>query len=148
MKCDETKPVCQRCVSSGRQCEGYAAVKMLVFDPDVSAMERRYMQYFQERAAVELSEYHDAPFWNKQVLQVSHLHPAVRHCLVAIASLHESLHQGQGLSASSLMNKEMTFSLQQYNKAINLLTVRENDKPVTIDIILMACVLFICYENL
>ncbi|KKY20217.1 putative transcription factor cys6 [Phaeomoniella chlamydospora] len=86
-------------------------------------MERRYMQYFQERAAVELSEYHDAPFWNKQVLQVSHLHPAVRHCLVAIASLHESLHQGQGLSASSLMNKEMTFSLQQYNKAINLLTV-------------------------
>lgn len=113
-------------------------------------MERRSLKYFQDRTALELSGYFDAPFWNKLILQAAQSDHAIRHSLVAIASLHESLslsYEAEAVNPGGPGNKERSFSIQQYNQAINQLTLYRDGRPITLEVVLLACVLFICYEN-
>ena len=113
-------------------------------------MERRSFKYFQDRTALELSGYFDAPFWNKLILQAAQSDHAIRHSLVAIASLHESLslsYDAQATTTGDPGNKERSFSIQQYNQAINQLVLHRDGRPIALEVVLLACILFICYEN-
>ena len=115
-------------------------------------MERRSFQYFRERTALELSGFFDGHFWNKLILQTAQADSAIRHCLVAIASLHESLTVSYDAGYENPLSggpgaKQRQFSLQQYNRAISQLTLNRGEKPIALDLVLLACVLFICYEN-
>ncbi|KAI1631442.1 hypothetical protein F4809DRAFT_657943 [Biscogniauxia mediterranea] len=102
VKCDEDKPSCHRCVSTGRKCDGYApsahAAPTLRWHrprshfPGVnSPAEIRHLQFFWEVAAPGMSGPTDPYFWTNLVLQFGSFEPAARHSLIAISSLYERL---------------------------------------------------------
>ena len=104
VKCDETKPACDRCTSTGRKCDGYIvpppkkpSYKTITeialvrgIDPVLgSRNELRALDFFRTRTAPGLSSYFDAEFWTRLVLQMSHAEPAIKHAMVAVGTLHE-----------------------------------------------------------
>ncbi|OJJ67697.1 hypothetical protein ASPBRDRAFT_58793 [Aspergillus brasiliensis CBS 101740] len=109
VKCDETKPSCQRCTSTGRKCDGYQhppAKQMtrrksktvqphgLLQLPSVwsftgdKPMDHEHFHYFQLVTAPTLTGFFDSGFWSYTLLQVSYSYPALWHAITALASLH------------------------------------------------------------
>ena len=80
--------------------------------------------------------------------QCTHQQPAIRHAVVALASLHERFENNDNSILSSNYDiAQGGFALQQYNRAIGCLI-----KPITageqqaLDVSLVACILFACFE--
>ncbi|KAL1843505.1 hypothetical protein VTJ49DRAFT_1376 [Mycothermus thermophilus] len=167
VKCDEAKPFCMRCTKTGRRCDGYLDAKAMaqrrrrpampatsrpgeqqaalpVFHSWTSSSdERRAFHFFQHITAPCLSGDLDGAFWRVLVLQVCQTEPAVRHAVLAVSSLHESMVANQGAPKAEDRN---SFALYQYNRAIACLL----DQMRTVDarplVPLMTCVLFVCIE--
>lgn len=161
MKCDETKPLCKRCTSTGRHCEGYAAqppsaqdnyFDLLLqsqrpphpFGAVTSKDEGRALQYFHAAASPLMVGANDASFWTKVVMQFTHFEPAVRHSVVAIGLLHEQIHKSKELGVAMPALTDEYLPLKHYNLAIREL--KGMDAVEKRPIVLFACVLFICIE--
>ncbi|KAI1214177.1 uncharacterized protein F4807DRAFT_407004 [Annulohypoxylon truncatum] len=151
VKCDEAKPHCNRCINSGRTCEGYVSKPTpgllwhrprQLFQSIDSASEGRALQYFCEQTAQFLSGATDPYFWTHLVMQFSNFEPAVRHSVVAISSLYEQF-QDKSASHSDVQLKDNSLALQHYNAAIRELKTTDNQP-----LVLLVCVLFICIEFL
>ena len=130
VKCDETKPHCNRCTRTGRHCDGYASVPIsrreLIArqfpDPNWSALDRKCFDFFRLRTA--------KADWDI-ILQLSYLEPSIRHGVLALGSLHHDF------------NRDESTALKAYDKAIQHTRIlRDTTK------ILAACVIFVCYEYL
>ncbi|KAK0740186.1 hypothetical protein B0T18DRAFT_417375 [Schizothecium vesticola] len=143
VKCDEVRPSCTRCTSTGRKCDGYApqpyatplsaGVKLYVSVPEYRALD-----FFHRRVAAAIPGNLDPEaFWTHTVHQASQYEPAVRHAIVAISSLYERLGTGPRPGTN-------TFALQHYNCAIAELVRATPDEGV----LLAACVLMACIEFL
>lgn len=154
MKCDEAKPNCQKCTSTGRQCDGYLTpptpsnntLSPLIrsHSPEYpltdSDLERRSFHFFCRRTIVILSGIFDPTFWTQLVLQATHHEPAIRHAVIALGALHES-------SEATSPEKPGIFAMQQYGKAIKCLikpTQERRRQPA--DVTLITCVLFVSFE--
>ncbi|KAI0450805.1 hypothetical protein F5B21DRAFT_410882 [Xylaria acuta] len=150
VKCDEGKPHCRRCTSTGRKCDGYTPIptssalswhRPRHLFPDVnSAPERRCLEFFCEVAAPVLSGPLDPYFWTHLVLQFSQMEPAVRHSVVAVGSLYEQIRRHQGTD-SRLPDDHLVLS--HYNAAIGHLKTMKNES-----LVLLVCILFVCIEFL
>ncbi|KAI5856687.1 hypothetical protein GGS23DRAFT_617725 [Durotheca rogersii] len=150
VKCDEGKPCCQRCVSTGRKCDGYAAAASSLglswhrprhLFPNIDDQaERRALQFFCDAAGPSLSGPLNPYFWTHLVVQFSTFEPAVRHSVVAISSLYEQLYANPGSAPPLTPN---TLALTHYNSAIRELKAMRNEP-----LVLLVCVLFICIEIL
>lgn len=166
MKCDETKPECQRCTSTNRKCEGYpdppsgqaayswadlmtlrnVAPIVVRRNPSTNHttndMEARALDFFRAQVAPVLSRHSSKQFWNILVSQVGQQEPAVRHALVCIGSMYE------GLSHTNpnrlLTTPQERFAITQYNLSLNKLISAGSDRNMT----LLVCLLFICIETL
>lgn len=159
IKCDEVKPSCKRCTSTGRKCDGYGPSKLLSkiengVSKEVvqrlsthlpgSAAEKRGLQFFIRNTAEELSGYYDKGFWEYLLLQASSSEPALRHGVVAIGSLHEDFRNRKLLYSSTSTG----FAIDQYSKAIgNLRKSLAAGKQASLTA-LMACILFICFDSI
>lgn len=84
MKCDEAKPECERCTSTGRKCDGYVTPKPKKDPPKLKAnvnelalgrainweqgdsAERRAIDYFRCHTAPGVASYFDSDFVSKQ----------------------------------------------------------------------------------
>nr|POE47649.1 hypothetical protein CFP56_00980 [Quercus suber] len=115
-KCDETKPNCNRCSSTGRKCDGYVILPRKQRGGDqkqinwllsnssvplrmlglvtVSETESSALQFFHERSANALSRFFDAAFWTNLVLRMSASEASVRHAMIAVGSLHRQRETG------------------------------------------------------
>ncbi|WYZ39942.1 hypothetical protein EsH8_IV_000283 [Colletotrichum jinshuiense] len=107
VKCDEAKPACVRCTSTGRKCEGYAVVV-----PSNRAIARARsrttrlkealaqaragwegesdtaaLDHFIQDVAPKLPQNLENQFWNVFVPRMSKSEPAIRHAMAAIGSL-------------------------------------------------------------
>jgi hypothetical protein len=166
VKCDEEKPFCNKCTSTGRACDGYdmegspgrssssdnpsataGRTLTLVQSPSVespsSPRERRSMQFFYERTVRKLNPFGADDFWDIHILRATHHEPSIRHAIVALGSLHEKFEESRGLAFPDGDN----FSLQQYNKAIgSLLKPFSSGGQQTMDVCLTASILFACFE--
>ncbi|KAI1341248.1 hypothetical protein F5Y15DRAFT_377457 [Xylariaceae sp. FL0016] len=151
VKCDEGKPRCQRCTTTGRKCDGYAPQPSSGLTwhrprhqfPSVDdATERRSLQFFIEVAAPFLSGPMDSYFWTHLVLQFSSFEPAVRHSVVAVSSLYEQINNSSTPSSLQLL-PDNDLSLQHYNAAIREIKSAENEP-----LVLLVCLLFVCIEFL
>lgn len=108
MKCDEKKPSCHRCVSTGRKCDGYPDLELKKpptgspyltshgltrYRPIVSipgdAQERDFFYIYQSQTAYDLSGFYESDFWTCRVLQTAHSEPALRHAVIALSALHK-----------------------------------------------------------
>ena len=172
VKCDEGKPSCTNCNKTGRKCDGYGPTSNVLtkgLAPTTSTtplnvpirgldvtvpgtvVERRHFDYFQHRTASDLAGYFDSEFWSQIVLRVSHFEPAVRHAVIALGSLHETLNKhGQefGIRPRSISGREQ--SLQQYDKSVTALRARmgSEDESSILEVALICCVLFNSFETL
>ncbi|KAH7119642.1 hypothetical protein B0J11DRAFT_65408 [Dendryphion nanum] len=175
VKCDEGKPVCHRCRSTNRICEGYGiwggggntyaerypmtrhctgmADLPVPSPPSVgspmfpfaSIEEREYLDWFIGCTVTRFPGIFGSSFWHTLVLPASTAEPAVYHAVVALSSAHR-----QELNAA--LSKPETnehFTLQQYSKSIGhlqLLLGSGSDKRSTA-LALITCLLFTFLEN-
>ena len=110
VKCDETRPVCERCVQAGRTCDGYAsattshqsrralacAVRQLqvagpasrVLGDPMPADDVACFDFFRHCTSSMTASVLPAPFWERQVLQMAHAEKAVWNVVVTLGALH------------------------------------------------------------
>lgn len=104
---------------------------------------KRSYSFFVLQTRPQLAGFFGSDFWEKLVLQAAHHEPAVRHALVAIGSAHEmSGHRSKTVDVDC-----RTFALEQYNLAIRaLLGPLARDGERAVDVCLISCILFACFE--
>lgn len=127
---------------------GPSLVPNPAFDIPAGEQERRNFHFFRERTVPQLSGFFGSEFWEGLVPRTTHHHPAIRHGVLALGSLHERFEMGdRSIFASNLDTAQGGFALQQYNRAIqSLIKTTSTEQGRSLDICLIACVLFACFE--
>ncbi|GKT56056.1 C6 zinc finger domain protein [Colletotrichum tofieldiae] len=150
VKCDEARPACNRCVNTGRKCDGYVTpatgayswAQLLRVQPPPTQTapdtELRALAFFRRDVAPRLAGPLDSYFWTHLVPQISKQEPAAKHAALAISSLYERFNEG--LDRPSEKN---AFAVAHYNEAIKHLRTTSNQETV-----LFVCILFVCIEML
>ncbi|KAK5065361.1 hypothetical protein LTR84_001199 [Exophiala bonariae] len=130
VKCDEAKPHCTRCTSTGRKCDGYSpppsrtpspSSTALMERPDLfkSVAEKRSFSFFQSRASTQLAGQFHMLFWSNEVLQAAIHYPSVRHLVIALGSAYEWFENRAPRCANAADSSGgMQFAMQQSNHAI------------------------------
>ena len=144
IKCDETRPVCQRCITSQRTCGGYnndhhdtressalvhIAPRRLRAQPAcgplramanihmrLSSVECQAFDFFRLETINQLPGGSSDLLWERLALCMSASEPAVANAVVALASLHRSITYGD-FSATEPIQYEL--ALQYCNKAMS-----------------------------
>ncbi|KAJ0162811.1 putative transcriptional regulatory protein C15D4.02 [Colletotrichum tanaceti] len=172
VKCDETKPSCNRCIATGRHCDGYqppggpSARNRLelrhyyhqphhqAFPGAVDHGEGRALQYFCQEAGPYLSGAVNPEFWPRLVMQFAVFDPATRHSVIAISSLAERMRYWDD-RAEDLRLRDEIFALRHYNVAIRHLTTGATTTTTTVveaelrrPAVLLVCLLFTAIETL
>lgn len=164
VKCDEARPSCQRCSTTGRKCDGYGSdiaissqtpknstdlIQRISVHIPGNTEEKRGFDFFLQNTAAELSGYYDSAFWKRLILAASAQKPSLRHTVIALGALHEDfLRKGLVPLTSSAGEQESQFALNQYAKAMGALRrslSSGKEEPLTA---LMSCVLFVCFDSL
>ncbi|TIC97444.1 putative transcriptional regulatory protein C15D4.02 [Colletotrichum higginsianum] len=159
VKCDETKPSCNRCIATGRHCDGYQPpggsstrnLELRHYQPhQVSPSangqrEGRALQYFCQEAGPYLSGAVNPEFWPQLVMQFTVFDSATRHSVIAISSLAERLKYWDN-KAEGFRLRDEVFALHHYNAAIRDLTT--GTVELRLPAILLVCLLFTAIETL
>ncbi|KAH6719797.1 hypothetical protein BKA61DRAFT_593530 [Leptodontidium sp. MPI-SDFR-AT-0119] len=160
IKCDEAKPHCKRCTTTGRKCDGYLP-EFALSDSNAASLiqrlpallpgttqEKRGFQYFITQTGAELSGFYSSDFWEKFVLQASAAEPSLRHAVIAIGSIHEEFANRRLAYGTTQVSKGHSFAVNQYVKAIgHLRRSLAEGKQATVTA-LMSCILFVCFDSL
>ncbi|KAH7139380.1 hypothetical protein B0J11DRAFT_516671 [Dendryphion nanum] len=179
VKCDETKPECNRCTKTGRTCAGYkhaaksrdqspaaaasfrnpsflvvpqkASPSTIPRNPSRSispeASENRSFFYFQTHTLPKWTEFFDSELWSQKILQLSHTEPAIKHGILALSTLHERFESTTPIFTASSKD----FAFVQYSQAVthsNDLLKAHAQGRADLEKVLIACIIFTCYENL
>ncbi|RYP67612.1 hypothetical protein DL771_007164 [Monosporascus sp. 5C6A] len=171
IKCDERKPACVRCTSTGRRCDGYSdpaarpnpaprakavdslghtvrILRSITADIVGTHAERWYFHRFRSAAAkgFALHTTNLGPFWSVLVPQVAHHDEAVKHAVVALGSAFR-MHDGR-LEEGDALGLEV-FVVTQYNKAIRSLQRHvASPSPEGTEITLLCCLMFAFLETI
>lgn len=166
MKCDEGKPVCNRCLSLGKSCKydihpfqdsdrettfinaalqqpGYK-VAPLGIDPSQRELQIFHMLHHETARTVAGS--FNCEFWTRDVLQASQEYPAIWHASLALAAMHAEIWtKGETDAVRYIRHGYHVFALQQYDKAIKhalQLTIREQHSQCDKEALLLVSILF------
>ncbi|KAI1370505.1 hypothetical protein F4677DRAFT_438228 [Hypoxylon crocopeplum] len=173
VKCDEGWPVCCRCLSTGRVCEGYgiwggggnrygrrstgpdtSRSLKLFYAPQlvngISKDESRYLEWFTYRTAMKLPGAFRFAFWDTLLFQAISSEPAILHAVLALSSAHRRDKIGVDSSATGRAPDEQEqFTLKHYSRAIRHLQPHFSTKePSSIRVTLIACLMFVMMEFL
>ncbi|TIA49831.1 hypothetical protein D6C77_09436, partial [Aureobasidium pullulans] len=161
VKCDERRPHCRRCTSTGRKCDydsslspqsvtsGTSVTENPVSNPRLSPcldeQEGRALDFFRSVTLPQVAGTNHRDFWGKLILQGAHFDEATYHALLALSSVHENYVTGKDAGA-----RLDAFALRQYNMAIrdhlDVLTVLSRSDEVERPFILPCSIIFICIE--
>ncbi|KAF2653917.1 hypothetical protein K491DRAFT_694335 [Lophiostoma macrostomum CBS 122681] len=155
VKCDERRPECQKCTSTGRKCEGYQNNRewIVIVAPPVPMTDgfeddrsRRHFDYFRSHAVYELSWFFDGGQWGNLVLKESHSSSAVRHAVIALACSHEDFRDHSIVISQA---PQYAFAAQNYSRAIRHLIKETSDSAQESRMRALICgLLFISIEIL
>ncbi len=158
VKCDEARPVCSRCATTGRQCDGYAQPTPLAYSWDellaprmllaagasTASDDRRALAYFRDIVTKDLFHSLGGSGWIQHVSQLVQSEPAGTHAALAIVALYKQLSQAR--FGTQQRPHENVVAIEHYNAAIRcMLTAPTSCSP---DFTLVVCALFICIEFL
>lgn len=152
-----------RCNKTGRKCDGYtrpsnpsspqrapptALPALPNFD---NSRQRQCFAFFVSCTSNAANLYFGANFWARRVLQLSLSEPSIRYALCSLSALH----QMSTVPALPFVDARATelgnYALQQYSHAVRCtqtLLAESSDRSADKLIKgLVACVLFVCYEN-
>lgn len=146
MKCDETRPQCNKCLRIGRHCEGYelplgnaeksnapallpraaavsgtgfTSITLNDFSRSLDGLELQAFDFFRNHAANSLAGHFSSTVFEYLVLQVTHQQPVVLHAAVAVGSMYRARLIATQLSFATIHDCPFYSSaLKQYNKAI------------------------------
>lgn len=176
LKCDEAWPVCKRCLRAGRTCRrdiakpprDHVDLDRITFytstsasrsalskspssHPDSTWNEQRAVAFFHERTAFHISGcYNSAHRWFDYLLAVGESEPGIKHCVIALGSLHEEFEALSNPPYSSYTPLQTLpdthLAVRQYEKALQLIAAapswQNRDTP------LLACLLFAAFDSL
>ena len=112
-----------------------------------SEEERRCFDFFRSRTSVQMAGCFSSELWDRLILQATHYEPAIRHAVLALGSLHERfVNEDQSLQKQAWSRDEGGFALEHYNLAIQSLMNPANSGRLSIDVCLIACMLFCSFE--
>ncbi|KAH8892632.1 hypothetical protein GQ53DRAFT_840948 [Thozetella sp. PMI_491] len=158
IKCDEEKPFCRRCTSTGRKCDGYspppgskhqdslvamapAPAHMLSFLPDDSELQRRCLAMHVGKAGDQLT-CHQTSYWREILLPLAYEHPTIRYALVSLSLFFQDWQQDIGLR-----HRVNSVALEQYNLAIKYqLRSLNSGKGVNSTVALACAPIFVTIE--
>ena len=156
VKCDEQKPNCFRCTSTGRKCDGYqfditpGQSGRLVHNISLvlpgTLQERRAFEFFRSCTVTELCGYFPDEFWERNVLQASFSHPAIRHGVIALGALHEGYKAV--LQPETKIDDLVYFALRQHTKGLSNLGKSLSSGNQQTQVALMSCIVFSCFDRL
>ena len=121
--------------------------RMLSISPSIdygitgTPKELRSLYFFSSETVPQLSGVFGSSFWKKSILQTSRYEPAVKHAAIALGAFHEN---ATFENNDSRDKDSRLFAAEHYLKAISYLV--KSDKPQTLDVYLMTCAMFICFE--
>ncbi|KPM46408.1 hypothetical protein AK830_g75 [Neonectria ditissima] len=171
VKCDESKPFCQKCVGTGRTCDGYESPFRLINGQSISnahpggiksGADQQLIwptfeiapqeinllnRYFSTKTMfdVNLGCSEEA----RQVLQASLTNPPIRHAISSLRALREDLEKSGDTTASATQQtRSYEYGLQQYCMALgglasNLTSPGSNGLKSA----LLCCQIFISIEQ-
>ncbi|KAF2762525.1 hypothetical protein EJ05DRAFT_495405 [Pseudovirgaria hyperparasitica] len=169
IKCDETKPSCKKCVSTGRQCDGYGfwsitydakidtttVVKsplladvfqgLLPIDMRFDKQEFDCFEYFRLIGSNKLIGSSPGNFWKQIVPKFCLNNRAILHGVASLATLQRAQEHVDDESYSRLEK----VSLWHYNKSIRLLQPffqSKDSEHESLQTILVSCILFMCID--
>lgn len=171
IKCDESKPACVKCTSTGRICDGYAIKPNAPDPPEDSQLvpvrarsipdelsvgisenraESRGFHFFQTYVCPQLSSELHSVFWERLILQTSHADTAIRHAAIAFGALGERLLMNNVMTfGNEDANKLHDFASFQYYKALQALRKQlSSGQERSVEFTLIICFIFICFEFL
>jgi hypothetical protein len=141
------------------------AVHRLSPTPSQTSNEGRSVDFFRTKVAMKLGGFFDSSFWSRDVLQAAHDEPSIRHAVVALASLSETMlrsnRECQYENENNWENEDGkerplsrsrspapgTFAVRQHAKAVSTLQKSMQDgRRSSPAIVLITCALFICFE--
>jgi hypothetical protein len=170
IKCDEAKPFCEKCVKTGRKCDGYESVfrpfssqtasttqpslvdASSAHDPAIEELPLSTSdlnRYFSTKTIfdVDLSCNEEA----EQVLQASLTHDSIRHALLSLRALRgnlESKKEGDVCEADEQQKLSYNYGLQQYSKALTSLASNlAYPSPGSLKSALLCCQVLISVEQ-
>ncbi|KAK5047512.1 hypothetical protein LTR84_006609 [Exophiala bonariae] len=142
-------------------CYGLLNDTLLATNPTLGEGECRSFAYLRSKAVPEIFGVFDTDFWSP-ILQRREAEPVLQHALSSLSAVYEHYRRDGRLKSgpNRLISKRTLdsgsstaplshFAIQQYNKAIKLLTKDgSSDDSDSIEVTLMACLIFVCIEFL
>ncbi|KAI1274559.1 hypothetical protein F5Y07DRAFT_372755 [Xylaria sp. FL0933] len=173
VKCDEGRPACHRCVSTGRSCEGYGiwgggtlkcasqtitpartdTVQYAISSHfgELSAEQETCFKWFRHRTSTKLPLPFITPFWNTLILQACTSESSIFHAILALSSAHqkESLDEDKPIEDCTTLDSQQKFMLQEYGESIRSLQSHliSQDRR-SLQVALTTCAIFTFLENL
>lgn len=165
VRCDLTRPSCQRCSKTGRTCDRYLTPRGIpkpspilcgtltpthILGETSSVQDARVLRslhYFQQKAAPELCGFFENDIWSTLVLQISRREPCVRQVISALGLLHESLYadEGDNLHLSGLPPRQ--HAIEQYSQGIVSLNAHiQTQGWASLEITLLCSILCVTFE--
>ncbi|KAL8790069.1 MAG: hypothetical protein Q9213_000771 [Squamulea squamosa] len=151
VKCDEERPECRKCKSTGRKCDGYVSKKAIFAPPHMPAKvdkalvktassnltplsiylggwngtpeELRGFEYFRVQTCQDLAYSLNASL-QEMVIQNSHRHEAIKHAAIALGSLGETIRINSSSTSLNTLPPAFVkheFARSQYYRAIQIL---------------------------
>ncbi|QSZ32841.1 hypothetical protein DSL72_002421 [Monilinia vaccinii-corymbosi] len=166
VKCGEERPFCKRCTSTGRHCDGYEVItdprkqnatkKQLSIHVGVQfgtredPLEPAMLDFFRTFTAAEFAGDFSTEFWERRVFQAATIEPSIRHGILALGAIHKNYTETyqQPRAVSKEPTPTQAFAFRQYTKAIQILRESIVREPYSLDMTLISCILFICFDCL
>ena len=175
IKCDEEKPACLKCRSTGRVCDGYLANQKPRVSPSMpekqgqaltNAMvspfsnpyvgfvgtdqERRGFEYFHWETAQNIGGALNLDCVHRLILQAGQSNPAVRSAVIALGTITEQLQVNSVLAFDKPQsNSYQEFPQAQYRQALRQLREQLTREPHRAEkMAMISCFLFTLFEFL
>ncbi|KFA68919.1 hypothetical protein S40285_05417 [Stachybotrys chlorohalonatus IBT 40285] len=170
VKCDEARPACHRCTSTGRICDGYGVwgggsrpfqphhlttsltrVPSPAYILEMGEEGVPYFEWFKCRTAIKLPASFRSGFWDQLVFQVVQSEPAVLYAVLALSCLHMDGHFDTCGYRKTICRARQgdRLVLQYYVKAIEHLQPHFNAQgDRSFRVTLMTCLIFACVDLL
>jgi hypothetical protein len=158
VRCDEAKPACKKCLSTGRKCDGYDPIpsnrSTAVSSPtslslfsNVTPREHRAFEYFLSCTAPGLNGYFSREIYSTRVPKLSFSELPLWHIVIALSSVHEGYAHGiQELNRDTQL-AQYSFGLKHYSLAVKSLKEVISSQPEIIESVLLCCMLFVCFDS-
>jgi hypothetical protein len=165
VKCDEGRPICNRCQKGNRLCAYQSQRTQLSEDTPMqirlrypaarsplskqsfsSEGERCGFDSFRQIPAGVLGGGLGWPDWGRVVLQISENDAALRHTVIALGAMHED--SLQSFRTSKIDDQRLLpVAYQQYHQAIKMLRSRLlHEADISVEGTILACMLLIVFD--